>query len=141
MIGQYVMTQADVNALTLKPDSIGLNQWGIDVHEVDRIVRVVDGVSRVVVEGCLGPYTNYPSQIPFRTILSAQITNLAVPVCMSASHIGFAALRVEPTYMTLGEAAGTAAALALDGGIDLSQVNVATLQAKLLGYGGILDPF
>jgi len=79
-------------------------------------------------------------QLPFRSILpqASVVSNLAVPVCMSASHIAFCSLRVEPTYMVLGEAAGTAAGLALKAGLDLSEVNVATLQNRLLQFGAVI---
>jgi hypothetical protein len=57
--------------------------------------------------------------------------NLLVPVAVSASHVGFSALRLEPTWTALGHAAGLAAHLALAGGCAMREVNVAALQALL----------
>jgi hypothetical protein len=135
MIGKYVMKQSDVSAATLFSDSIGLGQWLIDGHSCNRI----NHLGLVAGEGALTTSTYYPYQIPFRSILPTTITNLAVPVCMSASHVGMTSIRVEPTYMTLGEAAGAAAGLAVAGSIDLANVNVQALQAVLLNNGGILS--
>ena len=135
MIGKYIMKQSDIQANTLFPDSIGLGQWVIDIHQCNRInhLGLVSG------EGGMETVPYYPYQIPFRAILSNQITNLAVPVCMSMTHIGCASLRVETVYGTLGEAAGTAAGLAVAGGIDIANVSVPALQTVLLNNGGILS--
>lgn len=80
-------------------------------------------------------------QVPFSSLLpkTSEITNLAVTVCMSASHIAFCSLRVEPTYMVTGEAAGTAAAMAASSGTDISGITAAELQAKLTHYGVVIN--
>jgi hypothetical protein len=69
----------------------------------------------------------------------SEVTNLAVTVCLSASHIAFSSMRVEPCYITLGEAAGTAAGIALKSRIDLSEVNIQVLQNTLRNYGGVIN--
>jgi hypothetical protein len=62
-----------------------------------------------------------------------------VPVCLSASHIAFGSIRMEPVFMILGQSAATAAAMAMDSGIPVQQVNYERLEARLLADGQILE--
>jgi len=55
-----------------------------------------------------------------------------VPVCLSASHIAFGSIRMEPVFMVLGQSAATAAALAIDGDIAVQEVSYDELQAVLV---------
>lgn len=136
MIGQYVMTEADVTTSIAKPDSIGVGQWLMDCH---RCQRFVGENGDVFDEGMVfNPGSYVPYQVPFRSLLSNEVSNLAVPVCASCSHVAWMANRVEPLYMIQGEAAGVATALALEGGVDVSQVDAGQLQSKLTQYGAIL---
>jgi hypothetical protein len=57
---------------------------------------------------------------------------LLVPVSLSSSHIAYGSIRMEPVFMVLGQSAGTAAALAIDAGLDVQQVDYAKLRARLL---------
>ena len=67
--------------------------------------------------------------------------NLVVPVAVSASHVGYATLRMEPQFMVMGQAAGTLAALAVKaGGGSVRDVPAAALRKALLAAGAILDP-
>jgi hypothetical protein len=54
-----------------------------------------------------------PAQVPYRSILTHEVDNLLVPVAISASHVGWGSIRLEPVWMQLGESAGHAAALAV----------------------------
>jgi hypothetical protein len=65
-------------------------------------------------------------------------TNLLVPVCLSASHVAFGSVRMEPTLMALGHAAGTAAAQAARRGVAVQDVDVAALQDDLRDEGQVL---
>ena len=145
LIGQYVLTQADISTDPMKADSVGMGNWDIDVHHCDSFVATSspNGASAngVGFDGCiLFRVVNY--QIPYRILLPnhAEVSNLAVTCCLSASHISFASLRVEPVFMVLGEAAGTAAALAMKSGTDFSGINVPQLQSTLIANGGVLTP-
>ena len=74
-----------------------------------------------------------PYQIPYGTIAAKDVRNLLAPVPASASHVGFCALRLEPIWTSLGQAAGHAAHLALeqDATLDVRAVNVSKVQRRL----------
>lgn len=82
-----------------------------------------------------------PSQVPYRALLPAAVENLLVPVALSASHVGFGTVRLEPTWMHLGEAAGFAAALARERGTDPGELDVDRLQRRLAEAGVMLSFF
>ena len=87
----------------------------------------------------VGGFPPYP--ISYRSIVpkAAECTNLLVPVCLSASHIAYGSIRMEPVFMVLGQSAATAAVLALDGNVAVQDVDYAKLKEKLLRDGQILD--
>ena len=72
-------------------------------------------------------------KIPYEAIVprKGECDNLLVPVCVSASHIAFTSLRMEPVWMVLGESAGVAAAMAVDAGIPVQDVPYSKLRKKL----------
>ena len=83
-----------------------------------------------------------PYDIPYACLTPYEVGNLFVPVCLSASHVAYCSLRMEPVYMMLGHAAGDAAHLALTAGADMQsvqQVDVAELRKLLLQEGAVLD--
>ncbi len=81
-----------------------------------------------------------PYQLPYGAIIpqKKKCTNLVVPVCMSASHVAYSSIRMESTYMVMGEAAGLAAALAIKRKKAVQDVNRADLTARLQTYGAKL---
>lgn len=74
----------------------------------------------------------------FWTLLS-EARNLLVPVCMSASHVAYSTLRMEPQYMIIGEAAGVAARMAAIDGADVQDVDPVALTARLRELGAIME--
>src|SRR5262249_53664826 len=130
MVGEYVMVQKDIQTERTKPDSIGMGSYNSDSHNVQR-VATADGF--VENEGDMQVPVS-PYQIPYRILLPkrAEATNLLVPVCFSASHVAYSTLRMEPQYMILGQAAGTAAKLAIDAHVAVQDVRIEALQAKLV---------
>lgn len=72
-----------------------------------------------------------PYQVPYGVLVPRTVTNLLVPGAVSSSHVGFCALRYEPIWMSLGQAAGHAAALAIGQRLTVQRVPVAELQAVL----------
>ena len=83
-------------------------------------------------------YPPYP--IDFGALLPkrAECSNLLVPVCVSASHIAFGSIRMEPVFFALGQAAGTTAVLAIKANSDVQDVDYGELRRKLLSDGQVL---
>ncbi|MGJ8725209.1 MAG: FAD-dependent oxidoreductase [Roseibacillus sp.] len=132
MIGQYVVTEHDVYGKTDVNDSIGQGVYTMDSHNVQRYVTPEGFIEN---EGNVGAHirTSYP--ISFGAILpkKEECSNLLVPGAISSSHIAFGSLRMEPTFMILGQSAGTAASFAIDLDIPVQEVNYKRdLQPRLL---------
>jgi hypothetical protein len=137
MVGDFVMTQADLQTAIHKPDAIGIGSYNIDSHNTQR-VATADGFAQNEgdVQVSVEPY-----QIPYRILLPkrAEAVNLLVPVCMSASHVAYSSLRMEPQYMILGQAAGVAAALAIQQQSNVQDIDTAALVEKLKKQGAVLE--
>jgi hypothetical protein len=130
MIGAYVMRQQDCQEENTKPDVIAMGSFILDSHAYQRLVTP-EGY--VVDEGNFDVRTK-PYQIPYRSLtpLKEQCANLLVPVCLSATHVAYGALRMEPQYMAFGHAAGLAAVAAIHADTAVQDIDVKALQAKLL---------
>ena len=134
--GEYTMTQRDLQEERVKYDSVGMGSYHIDVRHTQRVWEHVHLHPRlepaVFNEGYLSVPVK-PYEIPYRALLPrySECENLLVSVCVSASHVAFASVRMEPQYMILGHSAGVAAALAVKRGSSVQHVNVAELQARL----------
>ncbi len=91
-------------------------------------------------EGGFGHGLPKPYPVSYRSIVpkKQECENLLVPVCLSASHVAYGSIRMEPVFMMLGQSAGTAAAIAIDEGIDVQDVNYQKLKKKLLEDGMVL---
>ncbi|MEI7899115.1 MAG: FAD-dependent oxidoreductase, partial [bacterium] len=102
--------------------------------------RYVDEKGFVRNEGDLQIALKNPYEIAFRTLRPrrAECANLLVPICVSASHIAYGSIRMEPVFMILGQSAATAAALAIDGGVAVQDVPYAELRARLLADRQVL---
>ncbi len=83
----------------------------------------------------LDGFISYPTAVytvPYGVIVPREVENLLLPVPVSGSHIGFSTLRMEPCWMAMGQAAGAAAAIAIDKGCSVQTVPVGDLQDRLL---------
>ena len=130
MKGDFVMTQHDAWENTTKEDAVAIGSYFLDCHIVSSIVTK----RGIHLEEGNFDYTPYkPYELPYRIITprKAECSNLLVPVCMSASHVICASLRMEPVYMMLGQVAGDAVALALKAGSAVQDIDVKELQKKL----------
>ncbi len=138
MVGLYVMTEANCRGARVAEDSVGLAAYTMDSHNVQRYVTKE---GHVLNEGDVqvGGFSPYP--ISYRSLVpkAAECTNLLVPVCLSASHISYGSIRMEPVFMVLGQSAATAAALAIDGNSDVQAVDYPRLRERLLADGQVLD--
>lgn len=139
MVGGFVMTEHHTFGRETAPKSIALGSYGTDVHEIRRIVR--DGV--VAREGKLatgrGGAPPYPIGYDAIVPRAEECGNLLVPFALSASHVAFASLRMEPVFMASSQSAATAACLAIDSGSAVQSVDYGALRARLLADGQILD--
>jgi len=137
MVGNFVVTQKDVQTDLAKPDVIGMGSYNSDSHNIQRI-STADGA--VENEGDMQVAVT-PYQIPYRVMLpkQAEAANVLVPVCFSASHVAYSSLRMEPQYMIIGQAAGVAASLALKSGKAVQDISVPDLQSKLKSQGAVFD--
>lgn len=138
MIGEYVMVQADCQGSNKKTDSVGMGSFVIDCHIVQRIVTP-DGF--VTDEGSFPDAPARPYQIPYRSLTPkrTECENLLVPVCLSASHIAYCSLRMEPVYMALGQASGVAASMAIKHLQPVQAIDVTALQGKLREQKAVLE--
>ena len=137
MVGEYVMTQKDLQTELSKSDPIGMGSYNSDSHNIQRI-PTKDGF--VVNEGDMQVPVK-PYQIPYRVMLPKrnEAQNLLVPVCFSASHVAYSSLRMEPQYMIIGQAAGAAAKLAIQAGVPVQDINTAALTRKLVEQGAVME--
>jgi hypothetical protein len=141
--GDFVMTQRDVVDELCKPDPIALGSYGLDVHAVQQFAGE-DGFMQT--EGAPQRteqvrMRHVPYQIPYRALTPkrAELTNLLVSVCVSASHVAYSTIRMEPQYMMLGEAAGTAARMAVEARRPVQDIDVAELIGRLRKGHAILE--
>jgi hypothetical protein len=117
LVGRYVFKEQDnviaegIARTLIHPDSIAMTDWPVD--SVACLPRKASGGNT---DGILflGEESR-PAQVPYRSILANEVENLLVPVAISASHVGWGSIRLEPVWMQLGESAGFAAALAVKG--------------------------
>jgi hypothetical protein len=143
MDGRYMLTQKDVLTDPMKDDPIAVSSFPIDSHDCRRIA-LPDGV---INEGTIMP-VHVPGRrhgpayhIPYRAITPAasECSNLLVPVALSATHVAYSSVRVEPTWMTIGQGAGIAAALAAKAGVSVQALDYAKLRERLLARHQVLD--
>ncbi|MFN7562561.1 MAG: FAD-dependent oxidoreductase, partial [Prosthecobacter sp.] len=143
MIGDYVVSQKDIMEQPKKEDAIVVSSFPIDSHDCQRV-----GTGEFVVdEGTIMPVRmagrkhGYPYHVPYRAITpkAAECTNLLVPVALSCTHVGMSSIRVEPTWMILGQSAGIAAALSAKQGLDVQKLPYPALRERLLAQKQVLD--
>jgi hypothetical protein len=136
--GEYTFTARDATPVGpgLRPpvhaDSVTASHYEIDSHACRKREP-----GRVHLDGFLS-YSTAPYTVPYRVMVPQKIDGLLVPVAVSASHVGFGTLRMEPCWMALGEAAGLAAVLSQRAGVEARNLQVTKLQDRLLDHGAVL---
>ncbi|WP_435018342.1 FAD-dependent oxidoreductase [Tundrisphaera sp. TA3] len=144
MVGVHVLTQADILTEPTKPDAVAVGSFPIDSHDCQRIPTPGGGF---INEGTIFPVRmkdraiGYPHHIPYRSLLPqpSECDNLLVPVCLSSTHVAFCSVRVEPTWMALGQSSGIAATLVAKANIPADQLPYDQLKARLQAAGVVLD--
>ncbi|SMP69372.1 Lysophospholipase L1 [Neorhodopirellula lusitana] len=136
MVADYVMTEANCRSQEVVKDSVGMAAYGMDSHNCQRIVQ--NGAARN--EGDVQQHGLKPYPISYRSIVpkAVQCDNLAVPVCMSASHIAFGSIRMEPVFMVLGQSSAIAASLAIEHDSTIQQVPYQAFHQVALATGQVL---
>lgn len=132
MIGEYVATQADCEGKASVEDGVGYAAYTMDSHNCERLVIEKDGKLMVKNEGDVqvrGGIPYYPISYRSITPKREECTNLLVPVCLSASHIAYGSIRMEPVFLELGQAAGMAAAIA--GRKAVQTIDITPIQEKV----------
>jgi hypothetical protein len=142
MVGAHVLVERELLAGARPGDTVALGSYNVDIREVERTWRGLPEYVRedaVFNEGYLSVAVP-PYGIPYRSLTPARehAANLLVPVCLSASHVAFGSVRMEPTLMLLGHAAGVAAAQAARRDVAVQDVDVALVQEALRQEGQVL---
>jgi len=129
MIGEYVMTQNNCIGKEVVNDVVGMAAYTMDSHNCQRLV--VNGMVKNEGDVQVGGFPPYP--ISYRSIVpkKGECTNLLVPVCLSATHIAYGSIRMEPVFMVLAQSSAIAASLAIDSGKIVQEIDYELLKEKL----------
>ncbi len=141
MKGQYWFTAHDVLPVQegerppVHSTSISAGHYAVDSHGVRKREP-----GKVHLDGFIN-YETRPYTIPYGVMVPDKTTNLLAPVPVSGTHLGFSTLRMEPTWMALGEAAGVAATVSIENDVAVQVVPIITLQQRLLDRQAVLIYF
>ncbi|MDP4249793.1 MAG: FAD-dependent oxidoreductase [Bacteroidota bacterium] len=129
MTGEYIMTQANCTGMEKVADGIGMAAYTMDAHNCERVI--VNGMVKNEGDVQIGGFPPYP--VSYRAIVpkTNECSNLLVPVCLSASHIAYGSIRMEPVFMVLGQSAALAAVLALNLHLTVQQVKIEDIRRML----------
>ena len=128
LIGDFVMNENHMTLANGFTDEVALGYYTVDTHPVQNVI--VNGQVKNEGPNTFNPPVGY--KIPYRVLLpkTTECTNLLVTFCMSASHVAFSSMRVEPVLMALGQAAGIAASLAVHRGVPIQNISIRELKNK-----------
>ncbi len=129
MVSDYVMLQQNCQGSRVAADSVGLGSYTMDSHNCQRIVKNGFAIN----EGDVQSGTPNPYPISYRSLVPkvGECENLLVPWSLSASHMAFGSIRMEPVFMILGQSAASAAVIAIDDNVPVQQVSYAKLAVQL----------
>ena len=137
MVSDYVVTQAVCEHKQTADDSVGMAAYNMDSHNCNRVVKEGSAINEGDVQ--VAPSGPYPISLRAIVPKAAEADNLIVPVCLSATHISYGSIRMEPVFMVLGQSAALLACQAIDEGKPVQRVDVKQLQEALLDSGQILQ--
>lgn len=138
MVGQEVMTQHHAEGKRVAADSLGMAAYGMDSHHVQRYVDA-NGFARN--EGNVQANVERPYPVGRGSLLPAEneAENLIVPVCLSATHVAYGSIRMEPVFMVLAQSAATLAVHAMEENCAPAAVDYARLAERLRADGQVLE--
>jgi hypothetical protein len=134
LVGRYVFKEQDnviaegIARTPIHTDSIAITDWPVD-SVACRSRNAPGGNTDGIL--FLGEESR-PAQVPYRSLLAQEVDNLLVPVPLSASHVGWGSIRLEPVWMQAGESAGFAAALSVKGNTTPGRLDSDVLIRKLV---------
>ena len=136
MVSDYVMAEKNCTGEAVAPDSAGLARYTMDSHNCQRYVAN----KQVKNEGDVQKRLKAPFPVSYRSLVpkKEQCSNLLVPWSVSASHVAFASIRMEPVFMILGQSVGSAACLTIDEHCAVQKVPYEKLKAQLIKNGQVL---
>lgn len=143
LVGEYTLTEHDIShnggqrAIRHHHDTIAIGEFPIDSFPC----RKRQPQDTLVLEGYLGMLDAFtlPYEIPYRIMLPRSLDGVIVPVAASTTHVAYSSIRMEPTWMALGQAAGVAAHLAIKHGVTPRHVPTAELRALLIAQKQVLQ--
>jgi hypothetical protein len=130
MRSDYVVTEHDCRGFVRAADSVGLGAYAMDSHNCQRVV--INGLVRNEGDVQSAGFKPYPISYRAITPRTGEAENLLVPVCVSATHIAYGSIRMEPVFMILGESAAHAAHLAIRLNVPVQEVPYADLHTSLV---------
>ncbi|MGQ7870429.1 FAD-dependent oxidoreductase [Sunxiuqinia sp. sy24] len=138
MISNYVMTQKNCEGIEIVPDPIGMAAYGMDSHHVKRYVNSNGYASN---EGNVEAHVKAPFPISYRSIFprKEECSNLLVPICLSATHIAFGSIRMEPVFMVLGQSSGVIASLAIEEDKAVQEIEYNKIREVLIKKDQVLE--
>lgn len=138
MISNYVMTQKNCEGIEIVNDPIAMAAYGMDSHHIKRFVNSKGYVSN---EGNVEAHVKAPFPISYRSIVPKkdECSNLLVPICLSASHIAFGSIRMEPVFMVLGQSSAVIASLAIEEDKAVQELEYNRVREKLIELKQVLE--
>ncbi len=138
MVSSYVMSQQNCERFTVAADPVGLAAYGMDSHNTQRYLTKEGFVRN---EGNVEAHVKGPFAISYQSIIpkKEECRNLLIPVCLSATHIAYGSIRMEPVFMVLGQSAATAAVLAIENKVSPQQLPYEMLRQVLLKDKQVLE--
>ena len=146
--GRHILTENDLLPRTgfMRPhpfeDSVAFTDWYMDSHSCTADIgtwgagKGLSGNAAHPFEGKLILTEEFrPGMVPYRSLVPENLDNLVVPVCLSATHIAWGSVRLEPIWIHLGEVSGFAACQSLAHGETIGSLDASRLQRTLLEAG------
>ncbi|AHE52460.1 FAD-dependent oxidoreductase [Sphingomonas sanxanigenens] len=138
MVSDFVMAEPHLRGTKETPRPVGMGSYNMDSHNVQRIVDA-RGFARNEGNIEVDPGGAYPISYDAIVPKKREATNLLVPVALSASHIAYGSIRMEPVFMILGQSAAAAADIAIADKVAVQDVDYAKLRSRLTAEAQILS--
>jgi hypothetical protein len=138
MISDFVMTQKHCERIEIVPDGVGMAAYGMDSHHTQRYVNSKGQVSN---EGNVEAHVKAPFPISYRSIVprKEECANLLVPVCLSATHIAFGSIRMEPVFMVLGQSSALIACFAIEEEKAVQEIDFNRIRQMLIKQAQVIE--